>query len=59
MRFSTVSRCAVSTIGSITACVVTATLVLYFIGMVGPEPPEIHSAKLPASHMDLACQLGP
>jgi hypothetical protein len=22
------------------------------------EPPEIHSGNLPASHMDLACQLG-
>jgi hypothetical protein len=45
-------------IGSITACVVTETLVLLFIGTVRPEPPEIHSGKLPASHMDLACQLG-
>jgi S-adenosylmethionine synthetase len=32
--------------------------VFYFIGTVRPEPPEIHSGKLPASHMDLACQLG-
>jgi hypothetical protein len=29
-----------------------------FIGTARPEPPEIHSGKLPASHMDLACQLG-
>jgi hypothetical protein len=53
MRSSAVSRCAVSTIGSITACVVTATLVLSFIGMVRPEPTKIHSGKLPASHMGL------
>jgi hypothetical protein len=37
---------------------VTATSVLLFIGTVLPEHPEIHSGKLPASHMDLACQLG-
>jgi hypothetical protein len=41
-----------------TACVVTETMVLLCIGTVRPEPPEIHSGKLPASHMDLACQLG-
>ena len=28
------------------------------IGTVRPEPPEIHFGNLPASHVDLACQLG-
>jgi hypothetical protein len=55
--FPTVSRCAVSIIYYITACGLTATMVLYFIGTVPPEPPEIHSGKLSANHMDLACEL--
>jgi hypothetical protein len=57
-RFQTVSQCAASIVGSITACLVTETLVLLFIGTVRSEPPEAHSGKLPASHMDLANQLG-
>jgi hypothetical protein len=36
---------------------VTEKLVLYFIGMVRPEPPEAHFGNLPASHVDLPASL--